>query len=250
MNNPLFPRQPSRSKLQPKERFDPILMAKGLLRGISAGALATLAPATNHPFASMVSVASAMDGAPLLLLSDLALHSKHLKTVDRMSLLLAAQSRGNPMIHPRLTLVGTARKISDPLAKARFLRRHPKAALYADFADFAMAAVTIESGHLNGGFGRAATLSATDVIVQTHRIDAFSEQEADMIAMISRDQSAAIQKMGLALSGRRGRWRLVSLDPEGCDLMLGEQTVRGTFPSPVAAPDDWLPAFFHLSDKV
>lgn len=44
-------------------------------------------------------------------------------------------------------------------ARQRFLSCHPKAALYADFR---FGVVAIDRGLLNGGFGRAHTLTAAD----------------------------------------------------------------------------------------
>ena len=47
-------------------------------------------------------------------------------------------------------------------ARQRFLSCHLKAALYADFPDFRFGVVAIDRGLLNGGFGRAHTLTAAD----------------------------------------------------------------------------------------
>jgi putative heme iron utilization protein len=47
--------------------------------------------------------------------------------------------------------------------RAHWLKGHPKAALYIDFADFAFVRLTPESALLNGGFGRAFRLSPEDL---------------------------------------------------------------------------------------
>ncbi len=52
--------------------------AKKLLREARSGALATLMPGAGDPYCSLVNVATAADGAPLLLLSRLALHTKNI----------------------------------------------------------------------------------------------------------------------------------------------------------------------------
>ena len=44
------------------------------------------------------------------------------------------------------------------------LARQPKAKLYAGFADFAFWRMQIVSAHLNGGFARAADLTAADLL--------------------------------------------------------------------------------------
>jgi hypothetical protein len=52
--------------------FDAPALAKQLLRGVRAGALATLDREDGFPFASLVTVATDLDGSPLLLMSRLA----------------------------------------------------------------------------------------------------------------------------------------------------------------------------------
>ena len=52
--------------------FDPVAATKKLLREARTGALATLMPGSGDPYCSLVNVATAFDGAPLLLLSRLA----------------------------------------------------------------------------------------------------------------------------------------------------------------------------------
>ena len=54
--------------------FNPSRTAKRLLREAGKGALATLLPG-GAPYASLVTIACAMDGAPILLLSRLARHT-------------------------------------------------------------------------------------------------------------------------------------------------------------------------------
>ena len=52
----------------------------------------------------------------------------------------------------------------EPRLRRRFLSRHPKSELYAGFADFAFWRMAVVSAHLNGGFARAADLTAAEVL--------------------------------------------------------------------------------------
>ena len=63
---------------QENKKFAPIVEAKLLLRAVRWATLATLAPDSGAPFASLVNVASAADGSPILLLSQLAAHRRHI----------------------------------------------------------------------------------------------------------------------------------------------------------------------------
>ncbi|MGC2123651.1 MAG: pyridoxamine 5'-phosphate oxidase family protein, partial [Xanthobacteraceae bacterium] len=63
----------------PAPDFDPKSLAKALLRSTRAGSLATLDRNTGHPFASLVNIATDMDGSPLILISRLATHTANLE---------------------------------------------------------------------------------------------------------------------------------------------------------------------------
>ncbi|MEM6374522.1 MAG: pyridoxamine 5'-phosphate oxidase family protein, partial [Pseudomonadota bacterium] len=104
------------------------------------GALATLDAASGTPMASRVSVASASDGCPVFLISQLSGHFGALEDDPRASVLLGDPGKGDPLAHPRITVFGRAVRIAEDARdhiRARFLARHPKAALYVDFPDFA-----------------------------------------------------------------------------------------------------------------
>ena len=144
----------------PAPDFDAPALAKHLLRTLRTGALATLDRAAGFPFASLVTVATDLDGSPLLLMSQLSAHTLNLERDSRASLLLAQGGKGDPLAHPRLTVIGRAERTTEPRARGRFLARHPKAKLYADFADFSFWRLEIAGAHLNGGFARAMALEA------------------------------------------------------------------------------------------
>ena len=55
----------------------PKTAAKTLMREARSGALATLMAGSGDPYCSLVNVATATDGSPLLLISQLALHTKN-----------------------------------------------------------------------------------------------------------------------------------------------------------------------------
>jgi heme iron utilization protein len=70
---------------RPPEDFNPIAVAKQLLRGTRAGALATIDRNTGHPFSSLVNVATDADGSPLILVSRLSTHTANIEVDPRAS---------------------------------------------------------------------------------------------------------------------------------------------------------------------
>ena len=94
--------------MQPSPDFNPAVAAKKLLREGRSGALATLMPGSGDPYCSLVYVATAADGAPLLLISRLAVHTKNILADPRVSLMIDERKAGDPLQGARVMLMGTA----------------------------------------------------------------------------------------------------------------------------------------------
>ena len=234
--------------------FDAKALAKSLLRATPAGALATL-DAQGAPFSSLVTVATDVDGSPILLLSRLAAHTGHLERDGRVSLLLARLKRGDPLAHPRLTVSGVARRLDreseeGASARRRFLACHPKAALYADFGDFAFWRIGIADAHLNGGFARAAQLSGQELHTEIAGAEALIAAEEGALAHMNSDHGEAVSLYATVLLGApEGAWRLTGLDPEGCDLAAGEERRRLAFARSVGTPDELRVVLVELAKE-
>lgn len=141
-------------------------LASRLLSEATFAALAHLDPETCHPLVTRVGVAT-HDQVPFILISQLSAHTAALEEDPRCSLLLGEPGKGDPLAHPRMTLVGQAQKVSNPdgrmALRAAYLAKHPKAELYIDFADFAFWQIVPLRAALNGGFGKAYMLDDGDL---------------------------------------------------------------------------------------
>ncbi len=210
--------------------------AKRLMRLARTGALATFDGETRAPLATLVGVASDLDGAPLFLMSELARHTRNLADDARASLLVTtAGGRGDPLNQPRLTLGGPIARHADPVAKARYLQRNPKAKLYADFTDFAVRRMHIETVHFNGGFGRADALAPADLTTPIKGAETLVAAEAELLAEVEALDNEVLAR----LTGVRRVWRPIGLDPDGLDLGGGGGAQRVMFPAPALTPGAW-----------
>ncbi|HVB14957.1 MAG TPA: DUF2470 domain-containing protein [Stellaceae bacterium] len=214
--------------------------ARRLIRSRGRAALATLH--AGRPYVSLVACACDPDASPLLLLSDLAEHTRNLVADPRVSLLFEdTAGRSDPLAGPRLTLLGHAARIddagADSPAAARFAARHPASASYAGFADFHLYRVVIERGHLVAGFGRIAWIEAQELRFSGDA-SVLAAAEAGIVEHMNADHSAAVALYAGRLLQRPGiGWRLTGIDPEGVDLRLGGETARLDFVQPVLTAD-------------
>lgn len=143
-------------------------LALNLLRGANHAALSWL-DADGRPGISRIAFGLDPEGAPVTLVSALAPHFAALQTHPACAVMVGEVGiKGDPLTHPRLMIRATAQfvAVGDPARPAlrdHWLKGHPKAALYVDFADFAFVRLHPQTALLNGGFARAFRLTPADL---------------------------------------------------------------------------------------
>lgn len=220
------------------DRIAAARQARALLRGARSGVLAT--QRDGQPSAGLVTPAMAPDLSPLLFLSTLAEHTRHLQHEPRCALLVqAGPVAANPQTAPRASVTGRAERVPEAelaVLKARWLALHPYAAPYADFADFALWRIRPEAVRLVGGFAAAARLKAADLVPPAVAVAAVAAAEAAICSEVNQGDAPMVQAMARAAGAAAGPvpWRLVAVDVDGADLMAGEARCRVDFAVPVA----------------
>jgi heme oxygenase (biliverdin-IX-beta and delta-forming) len=211
--------------------------ARSMVRAALKGALATVHKVSGHPYASLVLTATDVEGAPILLISKLAVHTQNLGADPRASLLVdATGTAADPMEGARVTLIGALHPTYSPTARARFLARHPSAAGYAEFPDFGFFKLSPESAHYIGGFGKIVDLPADDLLISLDGAEGLVEAEPGIVSHMNADHADAIELYAAKLLGApSGAWRMTGIDPEGCDLVLGSLALRLAFAARIAS---------------
>ncbi|MFL6799691.1 MAG: HugZ family protein [Xanthobacteraceae bacterium] len=220
--------------MQPTSDFNPSIAAKKLVREARSGALATLMSGSGDPYCSLVNVATAADGTPLLLISRLAVHTRNVLSDPRASLMLDERKEGDPLQGARVMLMGTASATAEPDARRRYLERQPEAEMFAGFADFSFYKVVLKSAHLVAGFGRIVDLAPADILTETADAAEIVAAEPEIVAHMNADHAAALRLYATKLLGAAdGAWRCVGCDPEGLELQLDRTALRLPFPQRV-----------------
>lgn len=210
-------------------------LARILLRSARSCALAVIEPETGFPFASRTLTGTDTDGVPVILVSALSVHTGALRADPRASLLAGEPGKGDPLAHPRLTVIARAEEVARRGAahkalRERFVRRHPKAKLYIDFPDFAFFRLVPERANLNGGFGKAFLLTADDLTIRSPARAALAEMETGAVDHMNSDHSEAAGLYARHYCGARdGDWTIVGLDAAGVDLSSGDRLARLEF---------------------
>ncbi len=229
------------------EQSEPWALGREVRRLARAAHRAALASAfaEGGPYASLALLAWDFDGSPLLLLSDLAEHSRNLARDPRLALLIDG-TRGleDPLTGPRASLIGRAAAIQDGRLLARFLARHPSSEAYAGFGDFKLYRVALERAHFVAGFGRIRWVEKEQLVLAGD-FSALAKAEAVILAAMNDERLGEIERM----LGRGSGWRMTGLDPEGADFRRAGERARVDFARPVWDSEAALSALATLAGK-
>lgn len=223
----------------PGATLTPAEDARRIVRTCLKASLATLDRQNGHPYASLVTVATDIAGRPLMLISRLALHTQNLLNDARASLLFdATAADADPLAGGRVTVSGRVNPTQDAATTRRFLARHPEAAGYAAFSDFAFFSLGVERAHYVGGFGRIVSLMGPDILTDLSGADSLVAAESEIVDHMNEDHAATVQLYATHLLGAKpGAWRVTGIDPEGCDIVRPGDALRLPFQDRVTTPE-------------
>jgi putative heme iron utilization protein len=151
--------------MPPENRIFKGSEVRKLMRESTKAAMSTVSPPDQQPYISLVTVAIGPSCSPVILISELALHTKNLGLDNRAALLFdMSEGLSDPLAGARVSVMGTFERTHDGATRDCFLNTHPNAKLYADFDDFGFWQMEIEKAHAIAGFGRIETLDANEVL--------------------------------------------------------------------------------------
>jgi putative heme iron utilization protein len=162
--------------------------ARKFLHSTHSGILSThSARLEGYPFGSVAPFVLDHSCQPVILISNIAEHTKNIALNPKVSLLVFAAG-DDLQANARLTLLGEAVKIfkdEDADLRTRYLRYLPQAASYFDMHDFAFYRIHIHQARYIGGFGKMSWLSDADL---------FSDI-TDSGALLASQETAIIEHM-------------------------------------------------------
>jgi len=175
--------------------------ARTLVHLARSGTFSTLSRRhSGHPFGSVMPYAPDEHGAPLLLISSMAMHTQNLEADSRASLLVTQPGwTEDPLAGGRVTLMGRATRVPDherSVAREAYLARHPKAAFWVDFEDFAFWRLEVADVYFVGGF--AAMDWVTGEAYASARPDPLADAAEGIVEHMNRDHSVALLTLARA----------------------------------------------------
>lgn len=228
--------------------------ARTLLHATKTGSLATISvDFPGYPFGSVVTYALDELGRPLLLLSDLAEHTRNLQADSRASLMATEDDRpGDVLALGRVTLIGDLSAVpAEELDSVRetYLAVHPKA-LYIDFDDFNLYRLDVSSVRYVGGFGHMSWVDADEY--STAQPDPLRSDQTSILEHMNTDHADSLVVYAKAFGGVPDATgaTMLNCDRYGFDLLIeapsGKQAVRIPFGVSTDTPDAVRKAMIRL----
>jgi putative heme iron utilization protein len=206
--------------------------ARRFVRAHPHGVLATLSKRLGgFPFGSVAPFVTDHAGAPIILISTLAEHTRNILQDNRISLI----------VHPcaddmqtagRVTLSGHAVQLPDktPL-RNRYLRYLPQAAQYFDMHDFQFYRIEITAVRYIGGFGKIHWVEPASYQAPANQL---AELEDGILAHMNNDHANALVDLCRHVHHQQAEAAaMIGIDCDGFDLRAQGKLLRFEFTAPV-----------------
>ena len=190
----------------------------------------------GYPFGSVAPFCLDEQGRAVILISELAQHTKNLKADNRCSLLVMGEG-DDVQTAARLTIVGDAEPVPAEQVEAvarRYYRYFPQSQDFHRIHDFGFWRIAPIKYRYIGGFGR---IHWAEPSLQANPF--WGDAEADMVKHMNEDHADALPlycQQALISAPADAELTMVGIDSDGFHLRLGGKIVYIAFPQPVQSP--------------
>ena len=212
---------------------DHAVIARGLLNHQSVGVLSTHSiDVEGYPFGSIAPYTLNYASEPIILISDIAQHTRNIKRDFRVSLTVFDQGADDAQAGSRLTWIGDAEPVdqSDLETRHRYLRYFPSSESYFETHDFSFYAIHLRRARFIGGFGQIFWIETGDMLVA----NPFRETENTIIEHMNQDHKKALLHYAEVRGAKDvAAIAMTGIDGEGFDMRVDGRKLRMDFDSPI-----------------
>lgn len=206
--------------------------ARRFTRGQTSGVLSTLSQRLQgFPFGSVSPFILDHAGRPVILISEIAEHTKNIDADPRVSIIVQPYS---PDMHTtgRTTLIGRAERLADKDSLGpRYLRYFPQAEGYFAMHDFHFYRVEPVKVRWIGGFGRIFWVDPEAYLADSGTL---AEAEESILAHMNADHADMLRDCCRHFhSVEAESATMIGIDPDGFDVRSADRLLRFEFKSTV-----------------
>lgn len=222
--------------------------ARRFARSQQNGVLSTLSSRLDgYPFGSVSPFMLDHAGCPIILISDIAEHTRNINADPRVSLIVQPYSTDMQLIG-RVTVIGRAERIQDKEALGpRYLRYFPQAEGYFAMHDFHFFRIDPVKIRWIGGFGRIYWIEPEAWRCQT---GALAELEEGILAHMNADHASTLCDYCRHLHQvETEQASMIGIDPDGFDVRVADRILRFSFETPVIDAQSARTALVELAQQ-
>ena len=223
--------------------------ARSLLQAERNGTLSTLSKKmAGWPFGSIAPYALTAGGEPLILISEIAEHTRNIRADARVSLLVQESAAiADPQAGGRVTVVGYAMPVTQTFiddARRRYLDLFPKSASYFEAHDFSLFQIKPTQVRFIGGFGEIYWLEGREMTdASADSSDPLAPHVAMLCDHMNEDHADALRLYATVFAKiDADAAKMIHVDAAGFDMAAIEggshKHLRIDFPSPVTTTDE------------
>ena len=177
----------------------------------------------GYPFGSIAPYTLNHQSEPIILISDIAQHTRNIKQDPRVSLTAFDQAADDPQSGSRLTWVGDAEAVdpSDTETRHRYLRYFPSSESYFETHDFSFYVIRLRRARFIGGFGQIFWIESSTMLVA----NPFRETEKGIVDHMNHDHHKALLHYAEVLGAKEvDAIAMTGIDSEGFDMLVASGT--------------------------
>jgi putative heme iron utilization protein len=223
-----------------------------------SGVLSTLSVREpGWPFGSITPYAQLETGEPVILISEIAEHTRNVRRDARVSLLVQdSAALRTPQAGARVTILGYAIPVPSPYldhARRVYSGLFPDSADYFSAHDFSLYKIVVTHIRYIGGFGDIHWVAGGAFVdhAAASDIDPLAPQIDGICKHMNEDHADSLLLMAERLAGTRAQSaRMIHVDSRGFDVIALQDGVhkylRLAFPEPVSSSDQTRRAMVNL----
>jgi putative heme iron utilization protein len=224
-------------------------LARRLLNHQDTGVLSTNSrDVEGYPFGSIAPYVLDHGGAPCMLLSDIAQHTRNIVADPRVSLTVFDRRADDPQASGRLTWIGRAARVdeTDTARRERYRRYFPWSESYFEMHDFALYWIEPVRARFIGGFGQIFWVEPAALLVA----NPFRDTEDGIIAHMNGDHRRALARYCELLGEPAADdVAMTGIDDIGFDMRVGRRKLRMDFDAPIRTIDEARAALVALAGR-
>jgi putative heme iron utilization protein len=186
------------------------------------------------------------ESEPVILISDIAQHTRNIKGDNKVSLTVFERGADDPQASGRLTWIGDAEAVNgvDLETRRRYLRYFPSAESYFDTHDFSLYRIHLRRARFIGGFGEIYWIEPEAMLVK----NPFREAESGIVDHMNTDHRQALFHYCKELRGANvDGVTMTGIDREGFDMLAGQRKIRIDFDTPINTMEEARAALVKLA---